>query len=875
MALSGWRSVKNPQLGIQSAALAALLLLLTALALGFSTEVGTRPIEVYYAGVAASLLALLWPLWVLFKPSDALPKRWKAALILITIGNACMLGSMIGMLALGLQRTTPLIDNIIQSGGIVTYIAWAAALFALPAKRMLDKTRLPWILDVALIVTAISAAGWFFLIAPQVSFAGTRFAIWLTLAFPLANLISIASVVAAMSLGGPFRSARGLLMLGITINVAGDVIQSIYLMNRIVVPSGPIHCLWVACTLVVGLGALQLHRDAQNPIVPVVRTSRASFGSAVIPILFLAGLVLLALWGNSARPNSNDVIGLNFGCMVAIICCLGRILCLIKDNADLADSLTAANENLDAQVTERTQQLSEAMDDLERQKLFLRSVIDALPSFVVSQSGDGTVLLANQSAARLYGRKLSELEGAGYAEIAGAANPSAPAIIAQETQSLLIGGLTLSAEREIVGADGQPRMFEVVKTPVRGGNDVPDQVLIVGNDITVRKEAEKALISARDAAEQATQVKSEFLANMSHELRTPLNGVIGLTELLLAESLPYAQRELALNIRNSGEDLLGIVNNVLDMAKLDSGQAVIETAPVSLAGLCSDVIDRYRSIAASKKLSLRCDVHLDPGAKFLTDGQRVKQILGHLLSNAIKFTPTGTVSVDVDLVRQSRDIAKVRFAVRDTGIGIPADQLQSIFEPFSQVDASMSRGYGGAGLGLSLCTQFVKMLGGTIQVESSPEGSLFTVDLPLKLAVGEEQALPALGRSLAGLKVLVVEDNHVNQIILKKLLERQGCSVDLAGNGQEAIAWLAKERCDLVLMDCQMPIMDGLEATRQIRSSEAAAKQVPIIAVTANAMPGDREKCLAAGMDDYVPKPIRIEALTNALARLTKLSSAA
>jgi signal transduction histidine kinase len=410
-------------------------------------------------------------------------------------------------------------------------------------------------------------------------------------------------------------------------------------------------------------------------------------------------------------------------------------------------------------------------------------------------------------------------------------------------------------------------MFEVVKTPVLGLREVPDQVLIVGNDVTVRKEAEKALIAARDAAEQATRVKSEFLANMSHEIRTPLNGVIGLAELLLSEDLPYAQREMALNIRASGENLLAIVNDVLDIAKLQAGHAKIDSTPVSLTALCGEVVERYRDSAASKKLNLRADVHLDPGVRFLTDPLRVKQILGNLLSNAIKFTKAGTVSVDIDLIKQASGVSTIRISVRDTGIGIPADRLSSIFEAFSQVDGSITRTFGGTGLGLALCSQYVNLMGGCIEVDSGSDGSLFTVELPLREAAGVETSTP-WGDSLAGLRVLVVEDNQVNQVILKRLLERQGCTVSLANNGQEAIDFLSGQACDFVLMDCQMPVMDGLEATKRIRSSDARTKNVPIIAVTANAMAGDREMCLSAGMNDYVAKPIRLDALTHALQRV-------
>jgi PAS domain S-box-containing protein len=782
-----------------------------------------------------------------------------------------MMISIVGVLLLAYNIHSAALDMVVQSSGIVCYLVWALALFTMPARRMSGRHKLPWVLDVALIVTALSAAGWFFFIAPKVMLEmGNGF--WLTFAYPLANLISIAAVVAAITLGRPFRSARGVLMLGIAINVAGDVLQYQYMIWQKPAPAGYVFTLWIASTLVVGLAALQMNFDPPLPAPSEEDTRRRqTIARAMVPLIFLAALVSLAIWGNVSRPNTYDALGLNFGCVLAIACCLVRIICLVSDNDALNRSLSDVNEKLDEQVQVRTLQLTDALESLELQKQFLRSVIDALPSFVVSKGRDGRVLLANEAAALLYGTDRKGLEGANYAEIVGQKNPGAPKIIGEETNALLTGGLTISTEREIVGADGETRTYEVVKSPVQGLNGVPEQILIVGNDITVRKEAEKTLAAARDAAEETTRVKSEFMAKVSHEMRTPMNGIIGLTELLLAEDLPYAQRELALDIRMSAENLLGMVNDVLDLSKLQSRSADLDLQPACLATMCEDLCTQFRPRAAAKSLSLRGDVRLDPELVFTADASKLRQVLSNLLSNAVKFTEAGVIHLEIDLVEKKRDSAIVRFAVADTGVGIPAEDHARIFEPFVQSDNSATRRYGGTGLGLALCAHLVGALGGRIEVESTPDlGSRFTVTLELRCS-----NTSASRPELAGMTVLIAEDNAVNQMILKRLLERNGCTVYVTADGCEALQWLHENACDLVLMDCQMPVLDGLEATRRLRRSPAPMRTVPIIAVTANAMEGDREACLAAGMDDYVSKPVKLEALAGAIGRIRQLGCAA
>ncbi len=867
----------HPQSGFRASAALGLGMLGWALFFALDRNIARPLLFIYEIAVAAGLVSLAWGIWTLLRPRARMSRRWKAALVLICLGMAGIVNSFVGMLALRLGVSSSGSDAVVMWSGIFTYVCWSIALFVLPAKQITGGRKLPWIMDVAMIVAALSAAGWFFLISPQVMFEGPRFAVWLTLAYPLADMISVASVVAAVSLGRPYRSARVFLMMGIALNVAGDVVQSVFMLHRGPVPFSYIHCLWILAALLVGLVALRTRFDADRSSVEV-STDGAMQGidlaRALVPMLFLAALVALALWGYWTRCNTRAAVGLDIGCAVATVCALVRLHCLIKDNTDLAKSLAAANTNLDSQVRERTEQLSVAMDELERQKMFLRSVIDALPSFVVAKTADGSIALANETAARFFGKTVEEVQASNYAEMVSSRHKDAPMLLAEDDEVLRLGKPIVDQDRDVVAADGQTRTVEVVKTPVIGRSGRPEQVLIVANDITVRKEAERNLIAARDAAEQAIRIKSQFLANMSHEIRTPMNGVIGFTDLLLAEELPPEHRDLAASIKSSSEGLLQIINDILDVTKLDSGQISLEPAPTSLSVLCAEVMDAHRPQAESKSIELRCDVRLDQDARFLTDPGRLKQALAHLVANAIKFTDSGTVSLGVDMLRQGREVSHVRVSIADTGVGIPEDRIDQIFEPFSQVDNSITRRYGGTGLGLSICRQLLTLLGGTVRAESAVgAGSVFLVDLPLKSAeFGCAPSDPLW--SLSGMHVLVVEDNEVNQKVIKRILERAGCSVNIANNGLEAVEWLVERRCDLILMDCQMPVMDGLEATRRIRTFEAPAREVPIIAVTANAMAGDREMCLAAGMDDYVPKPIKLEALTGAIARVAAARAA-
>ena len=496
------------------------------------------------------------------------------------------------------------------------------------------------------------------------------------------------------------------------------------------------------------------------------------------------------------------------------------------------------------------------------------TVFDSSPVAIgIGRQFDGPIVAVNDAFVRLFGYAREEILGRTALELGLWANPEERArfmVQARENgrveqfearfrhKSGKIGVLLMSFA--ITKLHGEPHLIGFLA------------------DITCRKQAEAALAAAKLAAEAANEAKSRLLANMSHELRTPMSVILGMLDLVLPKITEATLREYLHLAKGSADLLLMLLDDLLDSAKIEAGRLELETVPFSLRRMLDQITPLFQVRAEAQGLHFSCHLPHSIPDQFLGDPKRLQQVLLNLVGNAIKFTESGQVELRLDAVAQD-DAACVTFAVEDTGIGIPPSRLGHIFEPFTQADASMSRRFGGTGLGLSISKSLVELMGGRIGVESEADhGSLFsfTVRLPLATEVPrEEEAQSAMSEPPpAPLRILLAEDNGGIQKLVSHILAERGHRVDVADNGEEALLLAEQRRYDAILLDIQMPGMNGFEVTAAIRQREAEGSRVPIVAMTAHARRGDRERCLMAGMDGYLAKPVKPHELIRMVERL-------
>lgn len=557
----------------------------------------------------------------------------------------------------------------------------------------------------------------------------------------------------------------------------------------------------------------------------------------------------------------------------------------VGNKGDEISILSDALHLMQERIRERKTKLNDAMVELKEdilkrnelenkltyEKSINKTLIESANAIIAIMDKQGVMININPYGERFTGYNQQEIASEPYFWSRFLPIPMRDKVIGI-IENAREGNITSSFQNAWISKDGEERIFEWSNALVLDDNGAMQYVTTIGIDITEQKERELELEKAKEAAETAAKAKSDFLANMSHEIRTPLNGIIGLTELVLKTDLEPKQRDFLEKSNISSHALLDVINDILDYSKIEAGKFYLENKPFELNSVLNNIMSLFEFQAQQKgiELSLNVDLH---ESVMIGDSLRLTQILTNLVGNAIKFTETGSITISVIVVEENDEDRHLQFSIEDTGIGMNQDAQKNLFQEFSQADTSITRQFGGTGLGLAISKQLVRMMDGDIGVKSEAGvGSTFIFtavfgkmeSLPLpsareKLSIDQEQL-----DALKGARVLLVEDNKINQIVILGLLEELNIMVDVAENGEEAVELAKLNHYHLILMDLQMPVMDGFEATKVIRTIGDYA-QIPIIALSAAVMQKDKELTSAVGMNAHLSKPIHKEDLVHTL----------
>lgn len=510
----------------------------------------------------------------------------------------------------------------------------------------------------------------------------------------------------------------------------------------------------------------------------------------------------------------------------------------------------------------------------------LSSIIEHLPVAIFAKDvkSDWRFSLWNRAAEKLFGMRADQMLG--FTDYDFFPKDQADHFRATD-ERVMQGGAVIDIPEEEITSPRGVWTGHTVKVPIYDAEGKPAILLGIIEDISDRKAAIEHY-AARLEAEHTTRAKSDFLAHMSHELRTPLNSILGLSGLLMQTRLDDKQHRMVHTVEQASQLLLKTVNDVLDLSKIEAGQVELEAIPFDARAVFSQSVDLLRTQADEKQLTLTFVPPRNAMPLLSGDPARLSRILNNLIGNAIKYTPEGSVTIRMEW-RTSGEGIEIGAEIEDTGIGIPKDKHETVFQQFSQADSSITRKYGGTGLGLSITRQLVAMMGGSIGLESEPgQGARFwfTARFARAQATGTSPLAPTIDSTLplaGNTRILLAEDNAMNQIFMTNLLEANGFPTpDIALDGEEALRLYDQNTYDCILMDCQMPTLSGYDATRAIRVREkASGRHTPIIALTANALYGERDTCLSAGMDDYLPKPIDLQQFKDLMGRYFRLGGTA